>query len=115
MNIEAKHRVATKLAASQKNNYPLHPDISGAYKYQARGNKYIPTYKSQYSKVKQVHSIVIGTYKPVVFVNHKDYSKIMVDYISYDDDNILFRYNNTNYILPIDLKTGEEIQVKKLN
>lgn len=113
MTTTNKHRTATKLANKYRNTLPLNPDISGTYKYIKKGQKYISCNKSKHRGVKQVHSIVIGMFKPVVFINHKDYSKEMVDYIEFGNDSILFTYNGDNYLLPIFEQNTDYVIVKK--
>lgn len=108
-----KHRKAEQLERKYKNNQSLNTDITGSYKYINSGKKYISCNKKKYKGVKQVHSIVVGSYKNVVFVNHKDYSKEICDYLTTSTGKILFDYNNQTYEIPTYEHDQDYVIIKK--
>lgn len=96
-----------------KNSKDLNNSIPGSYAFKAIQNKYISNTKKNISKkYKEIHSIVIGTFKPVIFINHTDYSNVVAPYVASDcGDFLYFVYNEETYALPVLTKNTPNVKI----
>ena len=107
---------AKEKANKYNTNKPLSSNIAGKYVYNSQQQRYYYSGKKQPNTEKNIYAITIGKYKPVVFINHTDYSVEQSEYYTTQIDGkrfYVFSYNNTEYIIPQYYTSKEKVIVEK--